>query len=321
MIFRRKKTPSRQHNRRSRSRQALDRGARFDRSQSYAYRSVRAERQDKPERTAEQNQPRRRKKGRLELLLRSHAAFFVGLSLVIIIAIFMLSLGTAPKIVPLMSSSNAPFLRPTSVYQQAATKLFRQRLANRNKLTVNTEYVANKLQKEFPELTHVSVKIPVFGSRPIVYLQVARPALILKAKDGTFVIGEAGLALVKASHSTNLAAFHAPRVTDKSGLKIKLNQPALPSSYARFIRSVYQELHRSNVTVGHMVLAKDGYELNVYPKSTSYFVKFNLHKSSQPNAARAQAGTYLALRHRLAKQGEAPSHYVDVRIPGRVYYK
>jgi hypothetical protein len=234
--------------------------------------------------------------------------------------IFELPLGTSPNVQAVTRRSDAPFLQASRVYQRAAHKLLSAKLANRNKITVNTSAVARKLERRFPELHQVSISIPFFGHQPTVYVTPAKAALILRAAGGTFVLGQDGRALIKASSSTNLQQFHVSTLSDQSGIHLKLGQRALAKSDMRFIAAVRGELAAQHIKISKLALSPSGGELDVYPSGTSYYVKFNL-RSQAAHAARRQSGTYLAVAAHLAQNHHTPSRYIDVRVPGRAYYK
>jgi hypothetical protein len=83
---------------------------------------------------------------------------------------------------------------------------------------------------------------------------------------------------------------------------------------------VKRELTAKHVKPGRLVLPPGGGELRVYPSGQPYVIKFNLHTNSA-RSARLQTGTYLAVARELKKQHLTPKHYIDVRVPGRAYYR
>lgn len=261
--------------------------------------------------------PLRRLPNRIQKL-RSHLGWVIVGILAIGVVVYEMQLSTVPKITALTNSSDAPFLQETAVYQQAASKLFANSAANRNKLTINTTQIATDLQKTFPELDDVSVSLPALGSQATIYIRPADPALVLTAQNGSFVLDSNGRALSQAgsqSSSLNLAS-----VTDQSGIAVTLGKQALPKSETLFIHSVMQQLKDKHIGVQSMVLPAATSELDVYIKGQPYFVKFNIHDNNQ-DAARVQSGTFIALKAQLEGQHITPSQYVDVRIEGRAYYK
>lgn len=231
--------------------------------------------------------------------------------------LYALHLSPNPQVISLAASSNSVFLQPTATYQRAAAKLFAGSILNGNKITVDADTVARKLQAEFPELADVSVALPLMGHRPIVYIAPATPGLILQSStSGSFVLSTSGKALLPPDQITG-GDLQLPVVTDSSGLSFKPGQTALPASSVSFITVVAQELQQKQIPVATMTLAAQAYELDVQPKGAGYYIKFNMHD----NSALAQVGTYLAVRNRLNDQHISPRSYIDVRLIGRAYYK
>ncbi len=230
----------------------------------------------------------------------------------------VLSLSSSARIVSLTSGGSSDmFLHDKKVYQQAADKLLAGSVWNRNKITVNADGISRQMLKQFPELSSASVTLPLISKRPTVYVQTAQPALILVAKNGSFVIDTGGKALVNAANLPDMTRRTLPIVTDQSGLKATLNRQVLSSGDIGFIRTVIEQLAASHVTVSALVLPAGASELDVHIDGQPYTVKFNLESGD----ARQQAGTFLATQAKLQSQHVAPSHYVDVRVDGRAYYK
>jgi len=233
----------------------------------------------------------------------------------IICLIDVLSLSTSPRVVLLTNSSS--FIHTSADYQAAAAKLLAGSLLNRNKITVDTARIENQLQREFPELTGVSVTLPLLSHRPIVYLWPSAPALIMSSSSGTYVLDSNGKALVAATNSPGLTQLNLPLVTDQSGLNVAPNRQVLPSSDVSFIQVIVAQLAARHDTVTSMTLPAAASELDVHIASQPYLIKFNL----QSGDARQQAGSFLAVQTRLQSQQITPAQYIDVRVDGRAYYK
>lgn len=234
----------------------------------------------------------------------------------LISSVNVLSLSSNARVMSLNGSGNS-FLHDKSVYETAANQILAGSVWNRNKITVNTEAISQQMLAKFPELSSVSVTLPLFSKRPIVYIQTAQPALVLSTQSGAFVIDSTGKALLRADNVPNLAALKLPTVTDQSNLAISLNRPALSSDNVSFIQTVIAQLAARHFSVSAAVLPAGTSELDVRLAGQPYLVKFNLRSGD----ARQQAGTFLATQARLQSQHATPSQYIDVRVDGRAYYK
>jgi hypothetical protein len=232
-------------------------------------------------------------------------------------AVNVLSLSSDAKIVPLTTTANQTLLRDEAVYQTAADRQLSSSIWNRNKITINTSSLSRQLLNQFPELSNVSVTIPLLAHRPLVYVEAAQPALILVTGNGSFIIDTTGKALISSANPAGLDQPNLPLLTDQSGLHIQINRQALPSNDVSFIQVVIAELAAKQFTVSGMTLPAAASELDVHLTGQPYFVKFNL----QNNDPRGQAGTFLATITQLRRQNITPGQYVDVRVDGRAYYK
>ena len=245
------------------------------------------------------------------------AGLVILLLAILVSAVNVLSLSTDPKVVPLTTTASQTLLRPTAVYETAASQQLGGSIWNRNKITLDTSGLSRQLLNQFPELSGVSVTIPLLAHRPLVYVEAVQPALILVTSNGSFIIDTGGKALSGASSPTSLNQPQLPLLTDQSGLRIQPNHQALPAADISFIQTVLAQLSAKQVTVSGMTLPAAASELDVHLSGQPYFVKFNLESSN----ARGQAGTFLATIAQLRRQNITPGQYIDVRVDGRAYYK
>ena len=250
----------------------------------------------------------------LQRLTRTHVlGGLVGL----IIFLLLVGLDSTPKIVVLGADSNQFALQNTQVYQDAAHKAFGKSLTNNNKLTINTDAVANQLKTAFPELHAVSISLPFLGRHPTVYVQPAIPQLVFSTNSGQFILDSNGRALATyTSHTTLPSDRSVPIVTDQSGIAIHKGSIALPSQSVAFITEVAAQLYAKHIKVDTWTLPAGGSELNVKVSGVPYYVKFSLQAD-----AREEAGTFLATKSYLEGQHKTPNEYIDARVTGRAYYK
>jgi hypothetical protein len=227
-----------------------------------------------------------------------------------------LTLSPDAKVLQLESSDKNSFLHSQADYEKAVQTLLKQSVWNRNKITVNSNRITAELQQQFPELSSVSMTLPLVAHRPIVYIQPVQPALALHAANGTFILGENGKALLAASNS--FANIHdLPVVNDQSGLQVRLDHQAITADDTRFIQEIVAQLSNKGYKVSSLTLPAASREVDAAIEGKPYQVKFNL----QTGDARQQAGTFLATIANLEGQHSTPAQYVDVRVDGRAYYK
>lgn len=231
--------------------------------------------------------------------------------------ISLLQIDTVPRVV-IANNSEGYALHRVSDYQASATTVLRSSLLNSNKLTIDTKSVDAALTAQYPEVAHASIALPLVGHRPTLYVVLTKPTLILATPHQSVVVDSAGHALVTAQTAHDVARFQLPVLHDQSNRQLQIGDTVLPSSTISFIQEVLRQFAAAHLRVATMVMPPAAEELDVYPAGASYYGKFNLHDSS----ARQQSGTFLAVRQQLSHgQGSLPKQYIDVRIPGRAYYK
>jgi cell division septal protein FtsQ len=233
-------------------------------------------------------------------------------------AVNIITLSASAKVVPLVSDGNRSFLRPTEVYENAASQQLKLSIWNHNKITVDTAKLSQQLLSQFPELSSVSVTVPLLAHRLLVYVQSAQPALVLvTTSNGSFVIDTTGKALVSGGSTAVLRQPQLPLLNDQSGLRLQPNHQALPAASVGFVQTVIAQLAARQFAVSSMTLPAAASELDVQLAGQPYFVKFNL-ESDNP---RGEAGTFLATIAQLRRQNTVPAKYIDVRVDGRAYYQ
>lgn len=231
----------------------------------------------------------------------------------------ILSLSNTAQILPYSSSDSQDPLFNKIGYAQTANKTLSQSVWNKNKITINTSKLSRDLRSQYPEITNVSVALPLLSHNPLVYIQPARLVLVLQSStSGAYILDANGKALLKSSDTPIVGQkLNLPTVIDYSGLQIEVGKQVLPVSNVTFIEIVAGELAARHFNVETMSLPAASGELDVKLVGKPYSVKFNL----QNNDPQQQAGTFLAMINQLQKQNITPSKYVDVRVDGRAYYQ
>ncbi len=200
-------------------------------------------------------------------------------------------------------------------YTQQVSSILGKSFWNGNKLTLDTAQVERQIRDKLPEIEDVSVKVPLVGRKPVIAIQLAEPAYILVPQLGNkFILDTTGRAIVDISSLRQPPKLLA--ISDQSGLAINPGQQILPGSTVDFITTFIQELAYGRVAVSSLVLPSVANQLNVDIAGQKYYIKTNLQGD-----ARLQAGTYLAVAHKLKRTHIVPRQYVDVRVEQRAFYR
>jgi len=265
--------------------------------------------------SSEASATRRRARKPLSLRRALHIAVLVCVAALLVGSLL---LSNRPTIVLIKGKDPAAqtFLRSERDYTRAAQAILGGSFLNSNKLTFDAQGVSEQLQRQFPELSAVTIALPVIGRQPIVYMRPASPKLVLVAASGTYVLDTAGRALLTGNQVVQMDQLGLPVVHDQSGLSIQVQDIALPSNDVAFITEVAGQLKAKSIGISNLTLPSGTSELTMQVSGQAYTVKFNLHGN-----AREEVGAFLATKQYLESQGKVPAEYVDVRVNNRVYYK
>jgi hypothetical protein len=254
---------------------------------------------------------------KLSRFLLQRFGLIILVTALLVSSVNILSLSSDVRIMPLTTGSNASLLHDQAAYQAAARRLIGGSIWNRNKITINTARIDQQLLKQFPELSSASITLPLLSKRPILYVQALQPALVLNARNGSFVVDTTGKALLSANSLSPTVRLSLPLVTDQGGLRVSLNHQALTAGDVSFIQVIVGQLAARHFSASSMVLPAAASELDVRLNGQPYAIKFNLENSD----ARQQVGTFLATQAQLQSQKVTPAQYIDVRVDGRAYYQ
>lgn len=251
------------------------------------------------------------------LLAGNRLLIFAGVFAATALLGYAVWLRPEPQMVSLAAASEAYFMHEPREYEQAAKQTLSDSFLNRNKITVDTNKVSRVLTESYPEIKDVTVELPLFGNRPVVYIEPYTPSFILTAAGSTaYLLDENGRALVSASQIPDSGKLTLPTLHDKSGIKVKLGAQALPGDVIRFTGEVISILGAADISYRSLELPPASSELDVYIEGTPYFVKFNMQEDP-----RLQTGTFIATKLRLERDRITPGQYIDVRVPERAYYR
>lgn len=234
------------------------------------------------------------------------------LVVVTVCVVKVLTLGTEPKVIILGKTDITDIYgHNANEYATAMHSILSHSMANRTKLTADLSGSSSQLERQFPELQDASMTVPIIGNRPIVYVQLAEPALIVQSPKGTYALNSDGVVLAKLLNTLP----NVPVVADESGTTPSLGKQLLPGTTASFIRSIAYQLKSAKLTVSVFVLPRSSpYEMDVRLEGAKYVIRMNLVESPLE-----QSGAIVATIQHLSNN--LPSQYIDVRVSGRAYFK
>lgn len=198
----------------------------------------------------------------------------------------------------------------TEQYARSVDRLLAGSFLNRIKLTLNANGISRELLRSYPDLSNVVVTSPLIGNRPVIYVSVSRPAFIVETPSGRFTISENGYILARVEEGTPKLI----RLVESSGRHPTLGAQFLSASTVRFASTVVYELGRANHEVSWLDLPVGApYEIDATLMAPPLRVRFNLQGDVME-----QSGAAIATLSQLGVNMQV--QYLDVRVPGRVYY-
>jgi len=279
-----------------------------------AYHSIIKQGQNNRKRVTTQNKKTSKPKQHSKFI-----SWLIFLALCVILVFLLIGLYLSSNAKVIIDQPNGYNYMPHSFsqYQQLADNALNSSIYNHFKITISSADVDQQIEQAYPEISDVVVTVPIIGSQPTVYIQLANPAIIYKTTDGSYVLDDNGVVI------SSLASFKDNNLTDLPIVQSSLNerlkdgQLVLSTQNVNFIQTISLGLKAKNIAINKMVLITGAEELDVYPAKQQYFIKFNIHQTD----ALEQLGTYLATIANLNKQNITPKDYIDVRVEGRAYYK
>jgi len=267
------------------------------------------QREARDQRAAREETGQRREPSRL---WTAQAPFWLLLAVFVVCVGKVLYLSDNPKVVVLGTDATSnTYVQPASVYVAAGKQILASSILNHTKLTADVSGVARQLQAKYPELQTVSMDMPLAGSRPVLYLEVAQPSVVVQAASGNYALNSDGLVLAKLRS----IPAHVPLVADQTGNKPVVGKQFLPGSTVAYIQSVNYQFDMAKLDINTCVLPADApYEMDVRLSGQQYQIRMNLQAD-----ARLQSGAAIATLRQLGSS--TPGEYLDVRTPERVYYR
>jgi hypothetical protein len=200
-----------------------------------------------------------------------------------------------------------------AVYKSEIAPLF-SGLKNSNKLTFDEASVVRAIQAKFPEVRSARVELPFFSEQPVAWLSISPPAFSLVNDQSSYLIDTQGVAVARSSDIP--AIKNKVVVQDQTSFNVKLGQQILSSDGVSLINTVIAQATQAKVPISTLSLPPRAQELDLKTADQPYYVRFYL-----AGDALNQTGQFLAARHQFATSGKSPSQYLDVRVPGKIFYK
>ena len=231
----------------------------------------------------------------------------VALGVVVLVELTFLSVNGRVTIIDAAGNLNSD--ADVVVYEKTFDNLLASNVLNRNKLTIDTNGIATRMRAAHPELQSVTVTTPLLGIHPSIYINVSEAMFTLKQDSSSYVLSAAGYVTGRGLVAS------LPVVADETGEDVRVAKQLLPSSHVTFMHTIWYQLTKQGIAVDRLVLPKGkAFEVDVRLKNKPYYLKFNVTED-----ALRQSGAAVAVIDQLGSA--EPKEYIDLRVPGKAYYK
>jgi hypothetical protein len=229
---------------------------------------------------------------------------------IVLVGLLMYSLVLKPE--PQVRTEN--YMYHSKLQYESEISKFFGGINNSNKLSFNGQRINQEIRKRFPEVKNSSIELPFFDQKPIVWLNISEPAFKLVTVKHEYIVDMQGKIVGNAMDYPNIKGLQS--VIDQSGYETSEGNQILSWQSVGFINQVTTQLKAAHVPVDTLILPPKAQELDLKTTDKAYIVKFYLGGD-----ALIQTGQLMAARHNFDKKGGGPGEYLDVRVPGKIFYK
>ena len=230
--------------------------------------------------------------------------------------LYISTLNNNPEIV-IENSSSVKFLHSNHQYQQTIKSILSSSIFNKSKFTIDSNAVAQRFESVYPEFDSATVIIPISGHRLQLVLKVLEPVLNLQNSTGYYLLNSKGIVIMKFMTLKEMNATKLTTLTDRSNSSVGLGKSFISSDSVKFIQNIIYQYTKKGITIQNLFLPNSPYEVDVQSRGENFIVKYNLLDSSN-----YQIGTYFTtIKYIKTNNLPMPSQYMDLRVPGKSFYK
>lgn len=191
------------------------------------------------------------------------------------------------------------------------TKYLKSSLAGKNWLFLDTNSLKGRLQKTFTGQEAIMVE-KQFPNKLIVKTDEQKSAIVWKTGSKKYIVSINGRVMseLQGENNTGLAVL-----TDSSSLPVDVGNKILSRDFVNFAIKVGDYVKAKSLGPEQIYITETTKELLV--KTTAgYEIKFNTEETPDAQLRSLQATLDL-----LASQNKQATQYIDLRVPGRAFYK
>lgn len=185
-----------------------------------------------------------------------------------------------------------------------------QRPLERNILFTRTSELARALKSDYPTINKLNINRTIFLKLHINAIE-RKAVLVWQTGGSRWVVAEDGIILRPAKEGEAFAGT----ILDTANLPVKAGDQVANRQFISFVHDVYAKAKDHGFTIQRSAIESTTRELKVTLDSGIY-IRFDTTREAGEQLAAAQDALEAA-----RKNNKPPREYLDVRIPGRVYYR
>lgn len=194
--------------------------------------------------------------------------------------------------------------------QQAADTYLDTHPVQRNVLFLNTRDMATAIKTREATLASVKVNRTLF-MKVQVQVQESQPSLVWQSGDQLWLIAEDGRVLRPAKPGEGSFG----RIIDTAQLPVKLGDRVADRRFVTFSREFITLARKQGIEIDSASIGATTRELTIRLKGGVVI------RTDTSRSAAEQVSAYTQTIATAKTQGKAPAEYVDVRVPGKAFYK
>lgn len=202
-----------------------------------------------------------------------------------------------------------------NAYQESFQSELKNRILNRNKLTIQSGDIAADLMAAYPEIARAEIRFGIVDRLPVLHITLREPHLAIEEEDRLLLLDRRGVAFASIENE-NTVPEGIIKLEDSAFPGSDVGEQILPAETIDFIDQLVHQFRAKDVQVAMIALPAIANELHIQVEGDDYVGKFDI-----TGDARLQAGAFFATRDRVAENNETPNEYIDVRVIGRTYLR
>ena len=194
--------------------------------------------------------------------------------------------------------------------QEVFDTYIKQHPTEKNIFFVDTARFGETLQNNYPTISRANINRTVFLKLQV-SVQETNAALIWQVWGTNWILGDDGRILAQASGAEKRLGI----VRDTAQLPVKTGERVTDRSFVGFVRSLYTLAGQQNLGVTNVEVGSTTIEATVR-LSNNIVIKCDTTRGAREQLEAASQTIQTAQR-----TGVPITQYIDVRAPGRVFYK